>query len=341
MALALQQEGGDPASELYRTIHRVAERMEPQYRQAFLDAVEAGRERLDPERLMTALRRKDTQAAVRALGLDEMTTSMRLDYETAVRQNVLAAGEAVATELSDSLNVTFSFDSTNPNSILAARRNAGTLIKRVSEESRLAVRGLIGDSFSSGVTPQETARRIRSVVGLRRDHARAVVNFREDLRTVQNLSGQEAIDLAEDAVDRRLDAVTKQKIRSAARKGQMTDELIDEATDTYGKSLLNRRANDIARTETIRASHAGQQETWRQAAQEGHIDRNEARRVWIVTPDDRLRESHAAIPMMNPNGVGMDEPFQTPMGAMMYPPAGVNCRCSVSLAPGGLSGGVI
>jgi hypothetical protein len=63
-----------------------------------------------------------------------------------------------------------------------------------------------------------------------------------------------------------------------------------------------------------------------------------ARRVWIVTPDARLRPEHAAIPRMNPDGVGLDEPFRTPDGDFLNPPIDPNCRCGVGLIFPGLAG---
>lgn len=328
MPVALQQEGGQPASELYRTIHRVAERMEPRYRQAFLEAVQ--QTTIDDSLLLASLRRKDAAGVINALGLTSVSRRMQMNIQGAVQSTILGAGEAVSTELSSSLGVSFSFDTTNPNAVIAARRNAATMVRRVTDETRQSIRNVVGNMFTEGVPPEKAAREIRTMVGLREQHMKAVRNFRAQV---------EAGEVA--AVDRRLDAATKQRIRSAIRRDVVDPDFVDDVAETYRKSLLNRRANDIARTETIRASSAGTQQTWRQAADKGLIDREQARRVWIVTPDDRLRPSHAAIPGMNPGGVRLNEPFDTPFGPMMHPPAGVNCRCATSLAPNGLGGGII
>jgi hypothetical protein len=88
---------------------------------------------------------------------------------------------------------------------------------------------------------------------------------------------------------------------------------------------------------TLRASHHGQHESWKQATRQGVLPAT-ARRVWIVTPDARLRPEHAAIPRMNPDGVGLDEPFRTPDGDFLNPPIDPNCRCGVGLIFPGLAG---
>lgn len=333
--LAVHQTEGKPASRLYQVVHRVADRLEPELRAAFLEAIERELERVSREEIVTALRRQDTRATMRALRMDRMTQALGREMDAPMRQTMLGAGEAVAEELARSLDATFAFDATDPNAIMAARREAATMVARISDETRLAVRSTISDMFVSGVPPEDAARRIRKVVGLRRDHARAVRNFRKDLRTIREMGAGEADDLIAETTDRRLDAATKQKIRKLGREGKLTDEAIEGFTETYRKSLLNRRAQDIARTESIRAANAGQQQTWRQAADQGAISRDNARRVWIVTPDARLRASHAAIPGLNAQGVRLEEPFEMPDGSTaMYPPPAfdpVNCRCSTSL----------
>jgi hypothetical protein len=51
-----------------------------------------------------------------------------------------------------------------------------------------------------------------------------------------------------------------------------------------------------------------------------------------VTPDDRLRETHAAVPGMNPDGVALDGTFETPLGRSSGPPLEPLCRCGEGLS---------
>ncbi len=84
---------------------------------------------------------------------------------------------------------------------------------------------------------------------------------------------------------------------------------------------------------TINALNLGQQLGWRQARDNGLID-DSARRFWIVTPDDRLCPECAAVPGMNPDGVGLDEEFDTPYGPMEGPTLHPQCRCTEIMRTG-------
>jgi hypothetical protein len=65
------------------------------------------------------------------------------------------------------------------------------------------------------------------------------------------------------------------------------------------------------------------------------VDTGRLRRFWVKTNDSRTRDAHRAVPDMNPEGVGMDEPYRTPLGPLMFPrdPNGsgantIQCRCA-------------
>jgi hypothetical protein len=92
------------------------------------------------------------------------------------------------------------------------------------------------------------------------------------------------------------------------------------------------RSDTIARTETMDASNAGQQEGWQQAVEAGLLNGDE-KQVWIVTDDERLcpicedfADATAAL----------DENFESKSGEEADgPPAHPNCRCTVGLVAGG------
>jgi hypothetical protein len=103
------------------------------------------------------------------------------------------------------------------------------------------------------------------------------------------------------------------------------------AVERAARLALSRRLEAIARTESIAAASMGQQGIWEEAQRQGTLDPARFRRTWLVTPDDRLCQRICApIPGMNPNGVGLHEPFQTPIGPVMFPPAHPQCRCAVN-----------
>ena len=99
------------------------------------------------------------------------------------------------------------------------------------------------------------------------------------------------------------------------------------AADRYAAQLLKHRALTIARTETIRASVDGQLAIWREAQRQGLLPMN-ARKRWIVTPDDRLCPQCAPLK-------GVEVPLNSPFpGGVDGPPLHPNCRCAVSVVTG-------
>ena len=89
-------------------------------------------------------------------------------------------------------------------------------------------------------------------------------------------------------------------------------------------------------TESIRAVSAGNHLAWKQAAEDGKVDADAVVRLWVYTHDGKTRPAHIAIPSMNPDGVGLDEAFDSPLGPIMYPgdpdadiANTANCRCAV------------
>ena len=104
-----------------------------------------------------------------------------------------------------------------------------------------------------------------------------------------------------------------------------------QAVDRAARRALQLRVENISRTESLFAANAGQQALWDAAARQGTLDRDSFRRFWTLTPDERLCSRICQpIPSMNQNGVRLDEPFQTPVGAVLFPPAHPQCRCSVN-----------
>lgn len=230
-----------------------------------------------------------------------------------------SSAQVTMTTVEEAIGVALGFDYTDPIAVAAAQEQIGVLVRQISVEQLQAIRNAIELGQSAGLTVVQQARLIREAVGLPQNWAAAPFNLAEELRRG---------DL--NAATRRLPANVQAQIRSRIAAGTITEEFIDEVVGVYTRSLINRRAQNISRTETARAAHEGQQRAWIEAQTQGLLPPT-ARRFWIVTPDERLRRSHAEIVVMNPQGVGLDEPFETPFGEVMQPPAEPNCRCSVGL----------
>jgi hypothetical protein len=94
---------------------------------------------------------------------------------------------------------------------------------------------------------------------------------------------------------------------------------------------LRERTLLIARTETLWAANEGQRMLWEQAQDAGVVPVT-AQREFVVTPDDRLC---AVCEPLDGKQYGIDEQITTELGAVPSPPIHPNCRCTMSLVPGG------
>lgn len=316
-------------------INRLANKMTPKVRRAFLLALKTLQKDIPVKELEAAIASSNMSEALRLVNapkLERIMTGVGIEAGTPSfkeeLQVVFAAGAATAIgQLPKKVSLNLAFDVFNPRAIAWADQRAGTLIRQVTEATQNGVRAIITDSVSTGVAPRKAARRIRELVGLTDLQARAVINFRAQLESKNNLGKQPAW-------MRRLSAPEKAIVRRHMKEGGLTQPRIDALVNRYQQSLTNKRATDIARTEALNAVQAGQLESWKQAKEQGLLP-DEVKRKWVVTPDDRLREDHAAIPHMNPDGVGLEEDFQTPFGPVDGPHDSnvhlINCRCTTVL----------
>jgi hypothetical protein len=278
----------------WEALRRYADSVEPRFRRAFLSAINNVKDRATVERLARVLAEGRVPEVLAELRVTERDFAELL---TTAEQTFQRSAQVMEAQIVAS-NVRFEghFDITNPEAINHLRNYRMNLIREVSDETRDAIRDVVHRAFERGGHPYEQAREIRELVGLTRRQARAVDNYRGALQ---------------------------EEGRSA--------EQVQRMTERYAQRVLNRRAENIARTETIRASSEGQEALFRQAQANGWIDRENTRRIWVITPDDRLCPVCEAIPDMNPEGVRVGEPFQTPNGPVMAPPAHPQCRCAISL----------
>ena len=176
-----------------------------------------------------------------------------------------------------------------------ARKRAGTLITEITTDQRTAVRNIIADAEQVGISPRDTARRLRDVVGITSTQAGWVSNYRDRILT--------------DGLARGLPAA-----RAEQRARTMGDK--------YARRVHTYRAETIARTEIAFASHQGRREVWAAAFGEGYIDAT-WRKKWVTNEDGRECEECATL---NETTVLLTEDF-----IEGDPPLHPNCRCDVQL----------
>lgn len=320
-AITANQGGGSLLFSFHKVAARISRRFGPQTATAWMRAVTRFQGGISERALRAAVAAKDIagiEAAIRGSGFGQMLRGLEDPFKRAAQ----AAGTSSAQTLNEA-GFLLQFNAVHPNVVLFARDQSAQLIVTITEDVREAIRTVVALGAQEGLNIVQQARAIRETVGLVPSVANAPLHMGAAIR-----SGDTAT-----AIGRRLSAVDKAQIRSRIARGTVTEAFIEKMQERYSRSLLNRRGLNIARTESLRAAHAGQQESWIQAVQQKALPRD-SRRFWIVTPDDRLSVEHAQIPAMNPLGRGMNETFITPDGDFMFPPSRTNCRCGIGLGIG-------
>ena len=243
-----------------------------------------------------------------------------LRLQAAIAKAVLRSGQVNAELLSEALDASVLFSGVDPNVALFARARSVELAGVVADDVLAAVTQVIDAGQRYGLTWMEQSRLIRDVVGLPPNWVNAPLNLRAEI-----LAGDTA------ALGRRLSASDAAQIRSRITAGTNDADFANRMASRYADSLTNLRAQTIARTESLRAAHVGQGESWKQAVKTGDLP-STVRRFWIVTLLEGLCEICAAIPGMNPDGRELDEPFDAPDGPVDSPPdPHPNCKCGVGL----------
>lgn len=317
-----------PAEDTEERLLALISRAEPRIRLALTNAIVAAR----TQSTLTEL-----AELIEAGRLDEAVTAasragvLRLADETAAVFTV--AGRGAAEFLSDALEVTVGFDQVNFRAVRTMQEDRLRLIREFTAEQRNATRSAIVDGIRRGLNPVDQARNFRGSIGLTAKQQSAVENFRRLLEE----DSSEA--LTRRLRDRRFDST----IRSARRKGvPLTPEQVDRMVERYRERAVAFRSRTIARTEALRAVHAGNDEGFRQAIDEGNIDADQLVRTWVTARDERVRGSHRGL-----NGLerGLDETFPGLTGRLRFPgdpsaPASetVQCRCALSTRVGAPEG---
>jgi hypothetical protein len=236
--------------------------------------------------LAEALRANDLDAAMDAIPWSKLE---RLQHEiTPELRSVLNKSGAAAAKQLGMQGIKLNFDQTNPEAVTWITQHAGELVtQNVLPLSRQAIRAIIQKSFEAGIPPASAARMIRKEIGLLPRHVDAVLKYRNRL-------------------------LKEYELEEAERRAQK-----------YAQKLLNWRAKNIARTETIRALNVGQQQLWQQAIDKGLMRENEWEREWFAS------DACAICTDLDGTRAPLNAPFEG--GYFMPPDPHPSCRCAVGL----------
>jgi hypothetical protein len=196
------------------------------------------------------------------------------------------------------------FDQISQAAVRWMERYSATRIKGIVDETRSAIRGVMYRGLSEGKTVRQIAREVRQHIGLLDRDVRALQRYHDGLIK----RGRKPEDIE----------------RLLARRRQL---------------CINRRAMNIARTESTAATNEGVLQAWREGVRIGTIDPRRARKKWLTTKDDRACERCLA---MHGKTVEIDGSYSEPdrrqksgrviVGEIAQrPPLHPQCRCGMSL----------
>lgn len=181
----------------------------------------------------------------------------------------------------------------NPASLEFMRTRSLRLAVELSSQTREVVTDILTEAFEEAIHPTQIVKKIKASVGLTR-HMQKMVR-------------------------RRVAAMTAGGFKRAA---------IDKEREKYSDQLRKRRAETIARTETLDAQTVGLKETWAKAKDEGLIPPG-ATKVWDSVIDERVSDVCLEL---DGQEVGIDEQFNSDIvGPLDRPPAHPNCRSTMRL----------
>jgi hypothetical protein len=169
----------------------------------------------------------------------------------------------------------------------------GTQVRLIGATTMQTVRGVLWTGWQASQAPAILARAIRAAFGLTPSQQRGIAALRERDWAVEHPT-------------------------EAAHMAQVATE-----------QALQRRAQTIAQTQSWTLTQMGQQMLWHQAVRGGAVQEDAMRRYWRVSGNERTCTRCLAIPPLNPDGVGIDQPFHSDEGPIMGPTLHPLCRCEV------------
>lgn len=302
---AIRQRRKATASQT-QAIERIANRLSPQLRKRFLEAVKASKDSIDLEALARAVQSGSATQAEIATKLGtwpEKYGELSIDLKAG-----FIAGAGNAYEVLEGHTLRLNFTLINPHAVDYSARKLPRIVQAHVADAKRNIQSIITDSVSGKHTGQEAAKLIRDSIGLIPGHERAVERMRERL-TAEGLS----------------------------------PDKVDGKAERYAAKLLRSRANTIARTEIIQAQVSGQRALWQEAANEGLFDRKTAKRAWKTNHEGQTSAGNETpcelCAPMDGQEIDFGDLYDHPElgtadvfgGLLSGPPLHPNCLCSENL----------
>lgn len=323
---------------------------EPRIRDAFIQSIRSITDTATIRVIADRLGRGDVFGAVEALGLDADAFGP-LDLTIAGAYYGSGQAQVDAWPLvrdADGAAVVFRFGVRNNEAENWLRLHSSTMVTRIIEDQRAAIRIALAEGLSAGLNPRavaldivgrinrQTGRREGGIVGLDMAQTRFVANARAELADPDAMRNYFGRSLRDKRFDR--------TVAKAIREGRALDAAtISKIVGRYSDTLLRQRGERIARTEMLAALNKARDDAIRQQVLAGKLDAMDVTKVWQAALDGRTRDTHRAL---HGQKIGLEGAFQSPSGATLRYPGDpdappeehINCRCWLQLEVDFLAG---
>lgn len=313
---------------------------------AFMAAMDDLRSAADLQRILTAIEAGNIEAAIAAMHLDAAAYGALLDAIGSAYSTGGTTAVAYLPTLKDAAGAAFvvRFNARNPRAENWLRDHSSTLVTRILDDQRAAVRQALTAGMERGDNPRRTALdivgRVNKATGKREGGVLGLTAAQEGYArnaAAELASGDpEALKayLGRARRDKRFDRSVLKAIRE---EKPLPADIQAKALARYKDRLLALRGEMIGRTESLTALRAAKHESYLQAVESGAVRESAIRRTWQSAGDLRVRHTHQGL---HGDTTGLREPFVSPSGArLLYPgdtslgaPASetIGCRCDLN-----------
>ena len=317
-------------------IQRLADdRYEGEVRNAVEAALEQIASGVTLEAIADAIESGDEEAVVRLISdqIPDAFAQVRTAELAAMGAAGAATMDVVPPVERNGQRIAIKFEPGDQRAVRAVDTIHTEMIREISEETRGAIRDELRTQLDRGENPRTAARRIKRTVGLTRHQAD--VARRAQARVFSGDPDEMRKYLSMKLRDKRFDRTVIKAINEGTT---VPADKAEKMAAAYRRKSVQRRAETIARDQSLAALDQGQDEAFEQAKDEGVVREEDIMESWITAQDARVRDVHQAVPTMNSGGVRRGQMFETELGPLLKPrdrgspgsvPANViQCRCT-------------
>jgi hypothetical protein len=324
------------------TFDELLDLYDPKLAAAFRESIEGIKSSIVIARVIERLERGDINGAIEAMELDrEAFAALEIALQEAFNAGGVNVVEELPTKGPDGARVIWRFGVRNPEAERLLRELSSTMVTYITEDQRQGVRMALESGLARGLNPRATAldvigrqsritgRREGGIIGLTTRQIEFIERARQNLASGDPVLMRKYLELQ--TRDKRFDRTVAKAIRE---EKPVDAAVLQKIISRLNDNNLRLRGENIARTETMMALGSARDEVIRQQIAGGKVEAQDITKVWRSAGDSRVRHTHRAL---NGKGIGIDEMFLSPSGAMLRypgdPMAPINetsgCRCRV------------